>query len=53
MTLSYLVSFYLSTCNLEMEIFFNKFQGVCDGDKHVLILAATNTPDDLDQVSKK
>ena len=53
MTLSYLVSFYLSTCNLEMEIFFDTFQGVCDGVEHVLILAATNTPYALDQVSKK
>ena len=36
-----------------MEIFFNTFQGVCDGVENVLILAATNTPYALDQVRKK
>ena len=53
MALSYIVSFHLYTCNFEMEIFFNTFQEVCDGEKNVLILAATNTPFALDQVRKK
>ena len=53
MALSIIVSFHLSICNLEMEIFFNTFQGVCDGMDNVLILAATNTPYALDQVRKK
>ena len=53
MALSYIVSFHLCKCNLEMEIFFNTFQGVCDGVENVLILAATNTPFALDQVRKK
>ena len=53
MALSIIVSFHLSICNLEMEIFFNTFQGVCDGMDNVLILAAINTPYALDQVRKK
>jgi hypothetical protein len=43
-------SFHESTCNLEMEIFLNLFQGVGHGDEKVLVLAATNTPYALDQV---
>ncbi|KAK7837530.1 protein suppressor of k(+) transport growth defect 1 [Quercus suber] len=53
MALSYIVSFHLYTCNLEMEIFFNTFQEVCDGVKDVLILAATNTPFALDQAIRR
>ena len=53
MALSLIVSFHLSTCNLEMEIFLNTFQGVCHGVENVLILAATNTPYALDQVRQK
>ena len=53
MALSLIVSFHLPTCNLEMEIFFNTFQGVCDSLENVMILATTNTPYDLDQVRQK
>jgi hypothetical protein len=45
-------SFHESTCNLEMIIFLNLFQGVGHDDEKVLVLAATNTPYALDQVRK-
>jgi hypothetical protein len=45
-------TFYESTCNLEMIIFLNLFQGVGHDDEKVLVLAATNTPYALDQVRK-
>ena len=47
-----IVAFVFSTANLQMEIFFNTFQGVGNDDQKVLILAATNTPYALDQVRK-
>ena len=47
-----LVAFGFSTVNLQMEIFFNTFQGVGSDDQKVLVLAATNTPYALDQVRK-
>ena len=46
------VAFGFSTVNLQMEIFFNTFQGVGSDDQKVLVLADTNTPYALDQVRK-
>nr|XP_023887042.1 protein SUPPRESSOR OF K(+) TRANSPORT GROWTH DEFECT 1-like [Quercus suber] len=45
-----IVAFGFSTVNLQMEIFFNPFQGVGSEDQKVLVLAAMNTPYALDQV---
>jgi hypothetical protein len=42
-------SFHESTCNLEIIIFLNLFQGVGHDDEKVPVLAATNTPYALDQ----